>query len=297
MKILYYLKRIGLGILVLAILVLSYIYIASSVIRNKTYDLPLVESISIPTDSTAIAEGFRQTRIAHCNGCHGEELTGRIFHEDDQVGKLVAPNISHKISEYSDAELYRLFRSGLKKNGQIATIMPFDMYCNYTDETIKNIIAYLRTIEPQENPGLPEKSELGFFIHMALAFKMWDLGESVQKVLAKSGQPVQFDRSNQLAFGEYLASTACSNCHGQQFEGGEMGDPPAPPLSIIKMYSKDQFHHMIRTGETLTKGDKSAMTDLARKCLKHLHDEEVDAIYAFLNTLEPSPMSDASLDE
>ncbi len=295
MKTLFYLKRIGVGILVLALLVLGYIYTAAHFTLYKSYDVPLKTSFEVPNDSASIAEGFRQTRIAHCNGCHQDDFSGRIFHEDDQVGKLVASNVTQLVQDYSDVELYRFLRTGVKKNGEIAAIMPFDMYSNYTDETIGDIIAYLRTLEPIENEGLPEKSELGFFIKMALAFKMFDLEAKVQEVLSKVEQPVEYEPSDQISFGKYLASTACSNCHGQDFQGGEMGDSPAPPLSIIKIYSKDQFHNMIRTGETLTKGDKSKMTDLARSCLKYFHDEEVDAIYTFLNTLESPAITDASL--
>jgi hypothetical protein len=57
-------------------------------------------------------------------------------------------------------------------------------------------------------------------------------------------------------------------------------------LVIAAAYTKKQFYHLIKTGEGgLGRKDLGQMSELAKKHLSYLNDDEIDAIYSLLKTL------------
>lgn len=260
----------------LVVVAVSYIYIRSHLILNQTFNIPLTE-VTVPTDSASVAEGFRQTRLMHCNGCHGENFEGQIIVDDDKYGRIVSANASQVVKTYSDAELYRLIRHGVKKDGKMAFPMPADCFYQLKETSVLNIIAYLRTLEEQAH-DLPV-TDLHFLAHMTLALKMY---EPEQVVMNHDDSRILAERTadGPVAFGNYLTRTSCTHCHGPKLEGDAMMG--SPDLSIIALYSNEDFRHFFRTGEPVGKPDAGEMTIMAQKCFKYFTDEEVDAIYVFL---------------
>lgn len=85
---------IGLGgLLALAVLALVFVYIASSRIIARTYDVPLV-ALEVPTDSVLLADGQRLTALWGCAGCHGDRLAGELMFEQLFLGRIAAPNLT-----------------------------------------------------------------------------------------------------------------------------------------------------------------------------------------------------------
>src|SRR5680860_195737 len=122
-------KRIIIKITVLTlvsliVVALAVVYIWSTILLNKTYDISLT-AVRIPNDTVSIVEGERLIHIAHCGDCHGKRLTGAVFPDIDQkIATLVAPNLTQVIPTYSNEEIERLLRYGVKKNGHSIYIMP-----------------------------------------------------------------------------------------------------------------------------------------------------------------------------
>jgi F5/8 type C domain-containing protein len=58
-------------------------------------------------------------------------------------------------------------------------------------------------------------------------------------------------------------------------------------VRIVVKYDQEQFRNMLRTGETITKGMESEMSEIAQKYMKYLNDKEIDALYTFIQTLHP----------
>src|SRR5215212_4782457 len=90
----------------LSIIAISYVFIRSNAIIYKKYEVALVD-IAIPHDPISIAAGKKIAQTRGCYGCHNENLSGN-FYPDWETG-MVAANISKKIPQYSDKELFRLF--------------------------------------------------------------------------------------------------------------------------------------------------------------------------------------------
>lgn len=274
------LQRTGIVLVSIILLVVLTIYAWSSVVLNKKYDVPLTD-MPIPTDSASVAEGARLTRIAHCGDCHNENLTGKVFAEiPPSLATLVAPNLTKMIPSYSNAELIRLLRYGVKKNGHTLYIMPSYMYHELKEESLAKIIAHLRTLKPQPDaPGLPNKSSyalLGRFL--ITQNKVPAVADLIQP--NSKGRYVDCD-TTPVSFGRYLAASSCSACHGRELKG----EPNlGPDLIIAASYSREDFFKLIRTGVALGNRKLGLMSEVTKDYLSYMNDKEIESIYEYLQT-------------
>ena len=273
-----YLKRIVIYLILLIVIALATVYIWSAVILNKTYDIPLSE-VHIPNDTASIQEGERLVHIAHCSDCHGEHFTGAVFAKEAHVVELVAPNITRVIPTYSNAELERLLRHGVKKNGHSVYEMPADMFSQLKEESIGKMIAYFRTLRP-----LPDTLH-----NVATNFQCLGRLILIQGKITPIADLIKFNAprlyiphdTSQISFGKYLAMTTCTSCHGENLKGEEEF---TPDLVIAATYTKEDFFKLIRTGVALGDRKLGLMTKIATNNLKYLNDNEINSIYAYLKT-------------
>jgi cytochrome c553 len=282
------LKKILIGILVGCAIAIGTIYIWSWRIMNKTYDLPLT-FLNIPTDTASIQEGARLVRIAHCKDCHGEQFTGRIYRELDYKVKLVTPNVTQIISSYSNEELERLIRHGVKKNNRSVFFMPSPMYYELKDESVAKIIAYLRTLKPLPTPqDLPAGHVFSPLGRLEIIKGQYMHNKGFYKGAAdriSHTAPRQYANhdTTQVAFGKYLAMTTCGSCHGRNLEGNPAAT--TPNLVIVHAYTNEQFIHLLKTGEgALGKKNLGLMSIVAKDHFSYMNEKEMNAIYSFLKT-------------
>lgn len=85
--------------------------------------------------------------------------------------------------------------------------------------------------------------------------------------------------TDSLRFGEYLARTACTECHGNELEG-EMGGPP--DLVVAAAYSRENFARLMRTGVAVGERDLRTMSVVARGRFSHFTGAEIRALHAYL---------------
>jgi len=73
------------------------------------------------TDAAArLAHGKRLATVLGCTACHGENLQGTNVTDDDpDFGDMNAPNLTLLLTAYNDAELERVIRQGVPKDGRI----------------------------------------------------------------------------------------------------------------------------------------------------------------------------------
>lgn len=81
-----------------------------------------------------------------------------------------------------------------------------------------------------------------------------------------------------MSLGRYLATTACTECHGAALEGG--GD--TPDLRIAAAYSTEQFARLMRTGIALGERETELMSDVARGRFSHFTAAEVASLHTYL---------------
>ena len=170
-----------------------------------------------------------QIAASSCNHCHMSEnklLEGKLVVDDTSaLGAIFAPNITQHpeagIKNYSDGELYRLLRTGVKKNGQLALPMMLRS-STIADEDLYAIIAFLKSDNSLVQPS--EKKQATFTHNFLTRF----LYTVAFKPLDYPSDPVEIpDMENAVAYGKYLVdgSLICFDCHSKSFETNDWVNP------------------------------------------------------------------------
>jgi mono/diheme cytochrome c family protein len=120
----------------------------------------LPEPVSSPVEqqdlSNPVKRGAYLVEMAACTHCHtpmdkGALIEGMYLAGGEQRGPLATPNITPDasgISYYDEATFIKAIRSGQVGARKLHPVMPWVVYRNMTDDDLKAIYAYLRTIPP-----------------------------------------------------------------------------------------------------------------------------------------------------
>ncbi len=274
-------RRVLVTVLLLAGVAAGGVYVAAEVVRGRTHDEGLRVTVPIPpTDAAAVAEGGRLARMLGCyGGCHGSRMQGALLFSEPGVADLVAPNLSRLLPAYTDVQLARAIRHGIRRDGTGLFAMPAPSFYHLSDEDLGRLMAFLRR-QPHED-GHDVATRIGPIGRVGIVTGRF----ATAPVGMDHGLPrVPPGMDGDLtARGRYLARVACSECHGQAFEGGL--DGRAPPLAIAATYTDAAFAHLLRTGETPGQRQMYLMSDVARARFAHFTDDEIAALHAFARTL------------
>lgn len=259
----------------LALVVSGLVYALSERALHRLYREPLLDPV-LPADAGAIAEGRRLAQLRGCSGgCHGSEIEGSVFMDEPLLARIVAPNLSAAVRRYSDAELARIIRRGVRPDGRSVVVMPSEMFSALSDADLGKILAYLHSVPP--HPGLGREVRLGPLARLGLALgKYQTAAQLVQR--ADSLASVYPAPGDPAATGAYLARTVCTECHGLDLSGGEK----APDLRIAASYSAEAFTRLLRTGKASGDRELELMSRVARRRFSHFNDAEIQALRTYL---------------
>lgn len=254
-----------------ALLAFGAIYGLSEWRLQRHHDTPLrpLRFASPPDPAT----GLHMAKVVGCwAGCHGLRGEGGTDVVEG-IHRTTAPTLSQVVPGYTDEELARLVRYGVKRNGRSAVGMRADVLWPLGDQDLVNIFAHLR-----RQPGLPpvpRSRELTLRGRIALATGEWKV--SADQVDASAPRWGELPRTTPVARGRYLASIVCSECHGLDFRGDALEG--APSLAIVAGYDPEQFRRLFRTatavnGRTIERMDWIPNVGFT--------DAEIEEIRAFL---------------
>ncbi len=243
---------------------------------------------------------------AACGNCHspmGPEgpvpdmhLAGRLV-EETPVYTAIAPNITPagRITEWSDVELARSIREGVRPDGSvIGPPMPIMLYRGLSDDDVMSMVMYLRQVPAVES----------------------DPGESVYDIPIPPsyGPPVEDvsapERGATAEYGAYLAGPVahCIECHSPMGEEGPMsmtqtgaggfefhgpwGTVTAPNITSgedgIAKYSDAELKQIITEG---VRPDGERMSPpMPYANYAQMTEEDLDALIAYLRSLPALPM-------
>jgi cytochrome c553 len=267
-----WLKRIATSLVALVLLAVSGIYVASELRRTKTYDAPLT-AFDASTFQFAPGEAGRRARTMMCMGCHGE--AGRVLFQADNVGRLVAPNLTRKIADYTDSELERLIRRGIKKDGTAAIVMPAATYANLSDDDLAAIIIFMRS-RKLVTDHQPNETEWGPLGRVALA---------TNKIPYEADHVANFKhpKTRPAGLGAYLVNTTCLHCHNLDSERDNGFGMKTPPLkAMVSSYTFEEFSALIATGKGKGNRDLGLMSEVSKNEFSHFSEEEKRALYDYL---------------
>lgn len=268
---------IAAGVLIgLAGIAATYVYVASSAVVGRTYDLsakPL--TLSKPVD---VARGAHLARVLGCISCHGESLQGGERQgEAARFVKVYATNLTRLAERYTDADFARAIRQGVKSDGTTVRFMPSASFSRMSDDDTAALIAYIRSkpVGGEDHPK-PGPTWMG---RALVAFGV-GVPEAQQVLDQKNIRPL--DLGAETAHGRYLASIACAGCHGPDLKGRDRIVFVSPDLVVVVGYEREDFRNFLRTGKAVGGRTLRFMSDAAVKEFTHFTDVEIDALYDYL---------------
>lgn len=266
------------GVVSLGLLALAGVYVGAEMVLRRTYDLPLDE-FELPTDTQSIAEGRRLATLRGCyEGCHGSGLGGSKFWDQPWVVRLVAPDLTRMAARHSDAELERIIRDGVRPDGRSTWGMPSASFYHLSDADLGAILAFIRSQPLGEGPS----AEVEMRLLGRLAVLAGEFPPQAQIIDHETPRLGERPRSDSLAFGEYLARTVCSECHGLDLQGDARG--PTPHLAMAAAYSDEEFVRLMRTGVGRGGRELGLMSQVARGRFSVMTDTELRALHAYLRS-------------
>jgi mono/diheme cytochrome c family protein len=271
-----WLKRILLGLAATLMLGVVILYGWSEAIIRKGYSAE-TRAVTLSSAAEVIAEGERLAQVFGCfHGCHGKDMEGDVFFEEDWVGSFYAPNLTAAVDRYSLSELEAIIRQGVRPDGSSVVGMPSDSFSIMTDEDLWAILSFISAYPKQETAA--GKTSLGPLSRFGLITgEYWPAADKARS------EPWKKDvRNDTMDLGQYLAMNACSECHGLELEGYEGF---TPPLTIAKAYSLENFQKLMASGIGLGERDLGLMSLMSQYRLKHLTDDEVAALHTYLQSL------------
>ena len=262
--------------------------------------------------STATAEtpvergGYLVNAVMACDGCHtprgpqGFDMSKRfsggsqLFDELAFVvkGSNITPDKDTGIGSWSDADIKKLMRDGIRPNGTpVAPQMPYGFYKILTDSDLDAIVAYMRTIAPVKNEV------------QAPNYKAPMQASIIPGAEKPIGATVPDDP---VKPGFYLSTIAhCMECHsrkpgeGQDFVNwwGKGGNDMKGPFGVVKVanitahrekgigaWTDDEIKQALTRG--VGRDGRAFKTPMARQVyFSKLTEQDLNAIVAWVRTI------------
>jgi len=272
----------------------TYAYVEASAYDasvDKVYDvapLPLARS----TDAEVIARGKHLAMsLAGCglNDCHGPDLGGGRVTEAGPVGTMVAPNITAILPAYSDGELARLIRHGLKKDGRTVRFMSVNEFNWLSDADVVAVLSFVRSVPPVvRETGTTNIKTFGKVLDRKGLIPI-DIARTINHSKIEVGPPP----SPTAEYGRWIARL-CTGCHGEHMSGGPIpGTPPDFPVPLnitphetgLKGWTYEDFEKIAMTGTR--KNGKKLADFMPIEAIRNMDDIERRALWAHLQSLPP----------
>jgi cytochrome c553 len=182
------------------------------------------------------------------------------------------------MKHYDDSQLEAVIRRGVKADGTGVMFMPSEMFRHLRDEDLARIISFLRTVPAVD--GTSDRTEIRLIGRLLLA--KGDFKPAPRNIETLPAPVRNFDAADPMSRGRYLVMNLCTECHAQDLGGLPIANSPA--LAVAKGYSAEQFARLMREGVGTGERQFALMTPTSRARFVHLRDDEVNAIYAFLQS-------------
>ena len=281
-----------------------------------------------PTAADALVEQGKYLATAgDCVSCHtradAEPFSGGLPLKTP-FGTIYSANITPDpttgIGNWTEEQFARAMREGIAANGDhLYPAFPYTAYSKVTDEDVKAIYAYLKSLKPVAYT--PPKNEMPFPFSMRSLMAIWNkLFFQPGPYVANAAQSAEWNR------GAYLVQGLghCGACHSPRnalgaerdslaMTGGTVQesvldevtedkivkqDPPlVRPWSAVNLtsasdglgaWSLDEIATYLKTGHTARAGAFWPMSEVVANSTQHLTDADLHAMAVYLKALPPA---------
>lgn len=291
----------SLGLILLAVLGL---YVKTRIEFNRTYHIK-VESVVIPTDADSIEHGKHLAAVL-CVECHSEDLGGTPnWKVLPGIATISPPNLTlgkgSVIANFTDEDLVRVLRHGVKPDGKSVFVMPAMYFHNLNDDDLGDLLAYVKSVPPVArgygNEQHVQLTFLGNVLYGAGAFGNLLSAELINH----DNHPSSFPKPGvTVEYGKYLMNiNECRGCHGAQLAGGKPPDPNSPlapnltPGGELIAWTEKDFIHTLRIG-VAPSGHQLNPKFMPWDYKGRMTNNELKAIFLYLQSLPKLPTSTAS---
>jgi cytochrome c553 len=296
------LKRALLGLLVVAVIGALTLGIFAKVETHSfessmavVYDVPL-PGVSVSKDEAVLERGKHLAEaVAACTSraCHGADLAGGKPVAMGPVGTFTGPNITPGGlgALYTDAELARLLRHGIRKDGRSVRFMPVLDFDWLSDADIVAIVSYVRSVPAVDEPsGEVTVGTLGKVLD-----RQGGLVIDVARHIDHSKIELAPPPSPTKDYGRFLARL-CTGCHGEHLSGGRIPGAPSnlpvpsnltPHETGLAAWSYEDFDRLVTEG--VRKNGSKLDPFMPIESFGRMDDTEKHAIYEYLKSLPPAP--------
>jgi mono/diheme cytochrome c family protein len=268
-----------------AVTVISLILIVGLFkLHARTSPAPITKVAGTPEQiqrGKAISDGF-------CSACHSKTgtLTGGLNigeHFPMRIGSFVSSNLTPvgQVSRWSDAAIFRAIRNSIDADGRWLIIMSYTNAGKLSDEDIRAVIAYIRSLPAIGKPTNNPPDHLNLLGILMLGAGMLPMGNPVSIGPIMAPPP-----SSTLLYGEYILSYQdCRACHGPNLTGGVPGQfgPLGPDLNLVKGWKLEQFVATMRTG--IDPNGHELSKEMPWQPIGRMSNEELNAVYEYLTHL------------
>lgn len=299
MKNAFFMVRMGLGFVVgVFAIVVAVAAFQSSRLMHRSFEVQADEDPGAPVGGVeASIERGRHLITARygCLDCHGEDLGGGTMVDAAPIGRILGPNLTSGeggvVSEYTFADWDRIVRHGVRPDGRPA-VMPSVDFREMSDQELDDLIAYIEA-QPPVDAEVPEPrfGPVGMILVATGQFR-FSADRLADRTEHRAFPP---DTEVSIEFGAHLGAV-CSGCHGINFSGGPIpgGDPSwaaasnlTPHGEGLSSWSLDDFRSMISEGVGPDGEPVLVPMTLALPILSEMTDIEVEALWMYLQSLEP----------
>jgi mono/diheme cytochrome c family protein len=294
-RLLRWVVRVVVVLAVVLAITFGFVYWRSETLLAQHIDVKEAP-LTIASDADSVARGEHLAMTRGCVECHGRDWGGKMVVDVLPVGRIAAPNVTRGTGglpeNFGAADWERAVRHGLAPDGRMLAIMPTRDFNALTDADMADMIAYLQQIPriDRQQPAI----RIGPIPRLQMLLGTVPLAEA-RVVDQHAAHVAAMTPAPTAEYGRYLAHT-CTGCHGEHFSGGRIpGLPPSfpvvqnitpDPASGIGHWTKMDFYTAMRTGK---RPDGTALDPfMPWATFKVMSDTELDALWAFLQTLPPS---------
>jgi mono/diheme cytochrome c family protein len=232
----------------------------------------------------AISDGF-------CGACHSKTgtLTGGFDvsgHIPMPIGSFVSSNLTPagQLSHWTDGDIFRAIRNSVDRDGNWLIIMSYTNASELSDDDIRAVIAYIRSLPAAGEPTGNPPDHLNLLGIAMLGAGMLPDGKPISTSVVEA--PPMGPTSE---YGEYILSYQdCRACHGARLTGGAPGQvgPLGPDLNLVKGWKFEEFVATMRTG--IDPNGHELSEQMPWQPVGRMSDEQLSAVYQYLTHLPNS---------
>jgi mono/diheme cytochrome c family protein len=267
-------------------------------------------------DFASVARGRYLAHVADCGSCHTVPGSAHPYGGGRPIetpfGILVSPNITPDrdtgIGAWTDAQFDAAVRQGRARDGaRLYPAMPFPYFTHMSKQDVRDIRAYLSTVEPVHNPV--RSNRLPFPLNLRSSMIVWD---------ALYFSPGEFHedamKSKEWNRGAYLVQGPghCGACHtpktllggdksSEVLRGYTLQGWVAPDITSgqgpLGNWSTEDIATYLKTGHNSKAAAAGPMGEVVELSTSAMTDQDVKAIATYLKDVTgPGAESETSVD-